>query len=78
MERKLFAQYALSYRHSELLFAMLDNKDYSKFKLEFKNTEDQILLYRLVSNSGLFTRDFDDFRLKYFKKDAALDDCIAL
>jgi len=56
----------------------LYNKDYSKFKLEFKNTEDQILLYRLVSNSGLFTRDFDDFRLKYFKKDAALDDCIAL
>ena len=40
----------------------LYNKDYSKFKLEFKNTEDQILLYRLVSNSGLFTRDFDDFR----------------
>jgi RNA ligase len=30
VERKLFAQYALSYRHSELLFAMLDNKDYSK------------------------------------------------
>lgn len=29
-ERKLFAQYAKSYKHSELLFAMLDNKDYSK------------------------------------------------
>lgn len=56
----------------------LYNKDYSNFKLEFNNTEDQILLYKLISNSGLYTKDFDDFRLKYFKKDAALDDCIAL
>lgn len=56
----------------------LYNKDYSNFKLEFNNTKDQFFLYQLVSNSGLYTKDFDDFRLKYFKKYAALDDCIAL
>lgn len=54
------------------------NKEYSVFKLEFYNTKEQIFLYNLVKNNGLYTLDFVDFRIKYFTNNAALDDCVSL
>lgn len=52
----------------------LYNSNYKRFKEDYKFSEDQILLFKLVTNNGLFTMDFMDFRVKYFKKEAVLDD----
>lgn len=53
-------------------------KDYKEFVMEFNKSKDQIFLYRLVSNAGLYTKSLDEFRLKYFRYQMALDDCIRL
>lgn len=52
----------------------LYNKNYYNFKKDYKNTEDQIVLFNLVSNNGLYTKELSDFRVKYFKKESILDD----
>jgi hypothetical protein len=56
----------------------LYNKNYENFKKDYKNTEDQIVLYNLVSNNELYTKGFSDFRVKYFRKESVLDDCYNL
>lgn len=56
----------------------LYNKNYENYKKDFKNTEDQIVLFNLVRNNVLFTNDFSDFRIKYFTKESVIDDCYNL
>ena len=53
-------------------------KDYKEFLMEFNKSKEQIFLYRLVSNAGLYTKSLDEFRMKYFRYQMALDDCISL
>jgi hypothetical protein len=56
----------------------LYNKNYESYKKDFKNTEDQIVLFNLVQNNDLYTNNFSDFRVKYFRKEGVLDDCYSL
>lgn len=56
----------------------LYDKNYEDFKKDYKNTEDQITLFNLISNNGLYTKKFSDFRVKYFKKESVLDDLYSL
>jgi hypothetical protein len=52
----------------------LYNKNYENYKKDYKNTEDQIVLFNLVSNNGLYTKELSDFRVKYFRKESVIDD----
>lgn len=52
----------------------LYNKNYENYKKDYKNTEDQIVLFNLVSNNGLYTKELSDFRVKYFWKESVIDD----
>jgi hypothetical protein len=52
----------------------LYNKNYENFKKDYKNTEEQIVLFNLVSNNLLYTKGLSDFRVKYFRKESVLDD----
>jgi hypothetical protein len=56
----------------------LYNKNYENFKKDYKNTEDQIVLFNLVKNNNLYTNELRDFRIKYFTKESVLDDCYNL
>lgn len=51
----------------------LYNKNYENYKKDYKNTEDQIVLFNLVSNNGLYTKELSDFRVKYFRKESVID-----
>lgn len=62
----------------ELWVVMKENKlyheSYEKFKSDYKEVEDQCTLYHLIHNNKLFEESLGDFRLKYFKKDKAIDE----
>jgi hypothetical protein len=51
----------------------LYHKSYKEFRNEYQFTEDQIVLFDLVSNNQLYTRSFSEFRSKYFPAEQALD-----
>lgn len=52
----------------------LYNKNYENYKKDYKNTEDQIVLFNLASNNGLYTKELSDFRVKYFRKESVIGD----
>ncbi|MGR6087938.1 MAG: hypothetical protein ACU4F9_07175 [Arcticibacter sp.] len=63
----------------QLLWLELSEKkyledSYGQFQLKYNNAESQEFLFNLLKNNELFTGSFDEFRLKYFRKNKANDD----
>jgi hypothetical protein len=56
----------------------LCSEGYEEFKKKYENTEDQIVLYNLCVNNSLYTRSLSEFRVKYFTRESALEDCYSL
>jgi len=53
-------------------------QDYAKFKKQYEKTEDQIVLYNLCVNNSLYTNSLSEFRVKYFRRESALEACYSL
>lgn len=53
-------------------------QDFSKFKKQYEQTEDQIVLYSLCFNNSLYSGSLSEFRVDYFRRESALDHCYYL